>query len=85
MAEHVNALVIDAVKALKPIDEKPTIDLNDIQDVFVYHCNVDRVTAVFLSVRGTKTAGVSLKNNNFNKVLKPIVKDASVQESIVVE
>src|SRR4029078_3775451 len=78
MAEHVNGLVIDAVKTLKPVKDKPTIDLNDVQDVFVYHCNVDKETAVFLSVRGTKTAGVSLKNNNCNKVLQPVVKDASL-------
>jgi hypothetical protein len=36
-------------------------------------------------VRGEKTKSILLKNNNFAHALKPLVKDASVQEVIVVE
>jgi hypothetical protein len=40
---------------------------------------------VFLQVRGEKTKSILLKNNNFANALKPLVKDASVQEAIKIE
>jgi Glycosyl hydrolases family 28 len=85
IAENVRGLVIDAVKTLNPINSRPTIDLKNVQDVFVYNCNVDRETSVFLHVGGDKTKNILLKNNRFNYVLKPLVKDNDVAEAIAVE
>jgi len=85
MGENINGLIIDGVRTFRPIVGKPAIDLNNVQDVFLYNCNPISGTDVFLQVRGEKTKSVLLKNNNFVNVLKPVVKDATVQEVIRVE
>jgi polygalacturonase len=85
IGENIDGLVIDGVRTFRPINEKATIDLNNVQNVFLYNCNPIKETDVFLQVRGEKTKSILLKNNNFAHALKPLVKDASVQEVIVVE
>ena len=85
MAQNVKGLVIDAVKTLNPISSKPVIDLNNVENAFVYNCNVDKETAVFLNVGGSKTKKLVLRNNNLDFALKPIVKTDDVQEHIAVE
>jgi polygalacturonase len=84
-AENVNGLVIDGVKTLNPISTSATIDLKNVQKAFVYNCNVDKETAVFLRLRGDKTKNVVMRNNNLAFALKALVKDDDVQEAIVVE
>jgi polygalacturonase len=85
MAENVKGLVIDAVKTLKPDASKPTISLKNVQDVFVYNCNVDKQTPVFLQLGGDKTKNVLFRNNNFTNALKPLVKENDVAEAIKVD
>ena len=85
IGENINGLVIDGVRTFRPIAGKPVLDLNNVQDVFLYNCNPMQDTDVFLQVKGEKTKSVLLKNNNFVNASKPLVKDANVQEAIVVE
>jgi polygalacturonase len=85
MAENVKGLVLDGIKTFNPIASKPTIDLKNVQGVFVYNCNVDKQTAVFLHVSGNKTKSIVFKNNNFTNALKPLVKDDDVAEAIAVD
>ena len=85
MAENVNGLTIDDVKTFNPVSNKPTIDLNNVQNVFLSNCNVLKETQTFLNVRGEKTKNVKLKNNNLGLVVKVLVKEDSVSENIVVE
>ncbi len=85
IAENVSNLTLNNFKTLKPISGKPVIDLNNVQQVFMYNCNLAKQADVFLSVKGEKTKNVVLKNNNLRYALKPLVKDASVVENIVVE
>jgi polygalacturonase len=85
VAENVKGLVLDAVKTLSPLASKPTIDLKNVQDVFVYNSFVDQPTPVFLHVSGDKTKNVVLKNNNFLKAEKAMVKDDNVGEEIAVQ
>ncbi|HYJ38985.1 MAG TPA: glycoside hydrolase family 28 protein [Chitinophagaceae bacterium] len=84
-AENVNGLVIDGVKTLNPIGTSATIDLKNVQKVYLYNCNVDKETAVFLRVRGDKTKNVVMRNNNLAYALKALVKDEDVQEAIAVQ
>ena len=70
---------------MKPILGKPIIDLLNVQQVFMYNCNLTKETDVFLSVRGDKTKGITLKNNNLSYALKPLVKEDAVAERIVVD
>jgi polygalacturonase len=85
IAENVSGLTIDAIKTLRPHADKATVSLTNVQNVFLYNCNVSQETPVFLQVKGEKTKNVTLKNNNFQYALKALVKEDSVQENIVVE
>jgi polygalacturonase len=85
IAENVSNLTLDDIKTLKPILGKPIIDLLNVQQVFMYNCNLTKETDVFLSVRGDKTKGITLKNNNLSYALKPLVKEDAVAERIVVD
>jgi polygalacturonase len=85
IAENVTNLTVDNLKTLKPIQGKPIIDLNNVQQVFIYNCNLQSQAETFLTVKGEKTKGVTLKNNNLSYALKPLVKGDEVSEKIVVE
>lgn len=82
--ENVSSLTIDGVKTLRPIANKPFIDLNNVQNVFLYNCNAAKETEVFLQVRGERSKNIVLKNNNFAGAVKPVVQEGSVVETIVV-
>ncbi len=84
IGENIRALTIDGLKTLAPND-KPTIDLTNVQNLFLYNCNVMLPTPVFLSLKGEKTKNITIKNNNFQYALKALSKDVSVQENIAVE
>ncbi|MGZ3846071.1 MAG: glycoside hydrolase family 28 protein [Flavisolibacter sp.] len=84
IAENVKGLVLDGVRTLNPIASKPTIDLKNVQEVFVYNAFVDKPTPVYLHVSGNKTKNVVLKNNNFLYAQKPLVKEEEVVETIAV-
>ena len=77
--------MVDGFNTLNPIAAKPTVDLMNVQDVFMYNCNVLKETPVFLQVKGSKSRNIVLKNNNFTYAIKPLVKDETVTEAIVVE
>ena len=83
-AENVSDLTIDGVKTLQPLAGKPTIDLNNVQNVFLYNCNPVKETPVFLQVRGERSKGIVLKGNNFAGAVKPVVQEGSVAETIAV-
>ena len=85
IAENVSGLTIDNVKTFRPVQGRPAIDLNNVQDVFLYNCNPVKGTDVFLYLKGKDTKQVSLKGNNFKYAMKPVVKDETVKENIVVE
>jgi polygalacturonase len=85
IAENVKGLVLDGLKTLNPIASKPTIDLKNVQDVFIYNAFVDKPTPVYLHVSGNKTKNVVLKNNNFLHAEKAVVKEDDVAETIVVQ
>jgi polygalacturonase len=84
-AEIVTGLTIDGVKTLRPIAGKPAINLNNVEDVFIYNCYPVRGTDVFLNLKGSKTKQVILKGNNFKNAQKGLVKEDSVSENVVVE
>ncbi len=84
-AENVNGLVIDGVRALSPIVDGAPIDLKNVQKVYVYNCNVDRESGLFLHVSGDKTSKVVIKNNNLQYVMRPLLKGSDVREEIKVE
>jgi polygalacturonase len=85
VAENASDLTIDGFKTLHPNAGKPLIDLQNVQNVFLYNCNPVKGTEVFLNVKGDKTRNVFLKYNNFINVIKPLVKESSVSENINIE
>ena len=82
VAENVDGLTVNGFKTLKPVAGKPTIALTNVQHAFVYNNNPAKDTEVFLQVKGEKTKGIQLKNNNFVHVVQPLVKEESVKEVI---
>ena len=85
MGERVSNLVMDGIKTWKPITGKPVIDLNNVQDVFLYNCFPVKGTGVFLNINGSDTKNVTVKGNNFLYAEKPLVKDDAVVENITVD
>ena len=85
IAENVTDLTIDGFKTLKPVAGKPTVDLMNVQNAYIYNCNPVKGTETFLNVKGDKTQSVSLKNNHFTNAQRPLLKDDSVKENIIVE
>jgi hypothetical protein len=85
VAENVSNLTVNNLKTLKPASGKSIIDLNNVQQVFLYNCNLQNQTEVFLKVKGDKTRGVTMKNNNLSNALKALVKGNEVPEKIIVE
>ncbi|TDH28818.1 glycoside hydrolase family 28 protein [Segetibacter sp. 3557_3] len=85
IGENISGLTIDGLNTLKPMQGKPVLDLTNVQDLFIYNCAAVKGTDVFLSLKGDKTQNVTIKGNRFNHVGKPLIKDASVAENVVVE
>jgi len=85
MAENVSGLVIDNFKTLNPISDKPTIDMKNVKDVFLYNNFPVKNTTTFLHVGGDKSKNIVLKNNNWVNSVKPLMKEAEVTESIQVD
>ncbi|HEY1021205.1 MAG TPA: glycoside hydrolase family 28 protein [Flavisolibacter sp.] len=82
VAENVDGLTVNGFKTLNPVNGKPTITLTNVQNAFLYNNNPVKNTHVFLQVKGGKTSGVQLRNNNFVHVAKPVVKEEEVKEVI---
>jgi len=85
MAENASGLEIDNFKTLNPISDKPTIDMKNVQDVFLYNNFPVKNTTTFLHVGGDKSKNIVLKNNNWVNSVKPLMKEAEVTESIQVD
>ncbi|MES2648195.1 MAG: glycoside hydrolase family 28 protein [Bacteroidota bacterium] len=85
MAENVSGLTINGFKTKQPVTGKPAISLSNVQDLYLYNCNPVKGTAVFLQLAGNKTAGITLKANNFRYALQPLVKENQVTEKIIIE
>ncbi|MDB5193642.1 MAG: glycoside hydrolase family 28 protein [Segetibacter sp.] len=84
-AENVSNLTINNFKTLKPVSGVSNITLNNVQQVFLYNNNLETPTQVFLTVKGDKTKGVTMKNNNLGAALKALVKGDEVEERIEVQ
>lgn len=84
LAENVSDLTIENVTTLAPVADKPTIELNNVQDVFLYNCQAAKGTPVFLQVKGERSKNIVLKNNLFSNAAKPVVQESSVRETIAV-
>ncbi|WP_207425283.1 glycoside hydrolase family 28 protein [Pedobacter sp. SYSU D00535] len=80
--QDVNVLEIDGVKTFKPHAGVPVVELNNVQDAFVYDSFSPAGTDIYLKLGGEKTKGITLDGNNFKNVKTPLVKDAAVKEVI---
>jgi polygalacturonase len=83
-AENVQQLELDAVKTLTPVAQTPVISLTNVQDVFIHNSSPVKGTGTFVELKGS-TKQVVFKGNNFKAVQKPVVKDDTVKEEIVVD
>ena len=81
-AENVSNLIVDGVKAVRPLPATPVVDLTNVQQAFIYNSFPSAGTDIFLKVKGEKSRSIILNNNIFNNVKKPVESDRSVAEEI---
>jgi hypothetical protein len=84
IAEQVRDLEINGFKTFMSSDSA-LISLTNVQNLFLHGCWAVNKTAVFLMLTGRDTRDIRIMNNNLQNVLKPIVKDSSVQVPVVEE
>ena len=85
VAENVKGIVIDALQTMTPHASAPTISVNNVQDVFIYNCNVDQPTPVFLQVRGKRSRNIVFGSNNLSNAQKTVVKEDDVTAEIKID
>ncbi len=77
-ATNVNYLIIDGLKSFTPKANSPIIDLKNVSDVFIYSAFPITGTSTYLKLSGAGTKNITLGNNNFRNVKKPVQKEADV-------
>lgn len=82
IALKVNDLTIGGLKSYSPHANAPIIDLRNVTNAFLYGSFPTSNTNTFLRLSGAATSGISLGNNNFTLVKKPIVVEADVKTTI---
>ncbi|MEP6675957.1 MAG: glycoside hydrolase family 28 protein, partial [Ferruginibacter sp.] len=82
--ENANNIELDGVKSLKPIAGTPLIVVNNAQDIFIHNCWPVGTTN-FLQLKGKKTKGIVVKNNNLVDVANKVDKGAEVMVDITAE
>ncbi len=81
----VKGLELDNLKNETPLATAPVCSLTNTENVFVHNCSLVAGTSTFLQLTGKDTRQITLKANNFKYVQKPLVKDDSVKEEVVVD
>jgi hypothetical protein len=79
MFENVKTLELDGLKSSKPLAGIPIIELNNVQDAFLYDSFPASGTDIFLSLKGDKTNGITLDGNNLKNVRTPLIKSTEVK------
>lgn len=83
-ASAVKTLVVDGFKTFTPKAGVPTLELQNVEDVFVYNCFPVKGTDTFLKVAGQDSKGIVLKNNDLRNARTAVQQDASVKEKVEV-
>ncbi|MGQ1948228.1 glycoside hydrolase family 28 protein [Geofilum sp. OHC36d9] len=83
VASEVSGLVLDNVKSSSPLKDEPTINLINVNNVYVHSCSPLFPTSVFLKVEGEKSQRIYLYNNSWVNVKKTVVKGPEVMRMSV--
>lgn len=75
-------LVINGIKTNTPKDEIPVIELEDVQNAFIYNCFQLYPTDIFLKLDGKKTRAIYFGNNKLVNVKNKVVKTENVTSDI---
>jgi polygalacturonase len=78
-ADNVHDLEIDGVTSRTPHTNTPVVELNDVDDAFIYDCFPKVGTDVFLKLNGGKTQNITVSGNNFRHVKTPVLKDDKLE------
>jgi polygalacturonase len=83
--ENSKEIIIDGVRSIKPVANAPIVLLTDVEQAFIYNNNPVAGTQTFLQLKGSRTKQIILKGNNFKYVARPVVKEESVVETVMVD
>ncbi|MEP0368016.1 MAG: glycoside hydrolase family 28 protein [Cyclobacteriaceae bacterium] len=76
---------VDGFKTYSHDEGRPSIELIDVRDVFIYDSRATSGTDVFLNVKGGASHNIFMKGNFLKQAKKPVVLGKEVKTSIIVE
>lgn len=74
-AINVNQLTIDNLKNYTPKANSAVIDLNNVQDAFIYNAFPTKETSTYLRLSGAQSKNITLGNNSFRNVKEAVKKE----------
>ncbi|MFT2010134.1 glycoside hydrolase family 28 protein [Pontibacter sp. 13R65] len=84
-AQDVQMMEFGGVKTHTPHANTPVVELNNVDDAFIFNANPRPGTDVYLQLKGSKTKGIILNGNNFRHAKTPVAKDQEVAETPAME
>jgi hypothetical protein len=84
-AEKTENLEIADFKTLRPLADTPFIDVNNIQNFYLYNCFPHAGTEPFINISGKSCKDIVIQNNNFIHVNHPVSISEDVPEGVVVQ
>jgi polygalacturonase len=84
-ANSVEELEIDNVKSLLPLANYPVILFNKVNGAYVHNCWPVKTTGTFIELKGAETKNITIKNNNFSAIAKPLVLQPGVVQNIIID
>ena len=84
-AEKTENLEISGFKTLHPLAGQPFIDVNNVQNFYLYNCIPHAGTEPFLDISGKSCKNIVVQNNNFIHVNKPVSIGGDVPKDAVVQ
>lgn len=80
-ASAVKELTINGVKSYSPHKNTAIIDLENVDNAFIYNGFPAAGTDLYLKLSGEKTKNITLGNNNFKNVKTPVLTEKNVTEA----
>lgn len=84
-AISVEELEIDNVKSLLPLANYPVMLFNKVNGAYVHNCWPVKTTGIFIELKGAETKNITIKNNNFSAIAKPVLLQPGVVQNIMID
>jgi len=85
LLERVSEAQLLALKTNKPLADAPVLNLKDCKDILIQNAFPMPGSQAFLSISGSATKGVVLKDNYLNRLEKPVLKANDLQPNALID